>query len=314
MVAGATDYFDGKIARWLGQTSRLGVLLDPAADRLYILATLFAFVVRDIIPWWLAALIVGRDLVLAPTVPLLRRHGYGPLQVSYLGKAATFNLLYAFPLLLIGAHDWAVSAVAQPVAWAFVIWGTALYLWSGALYLVQVGQLVRADRPAPRPPGRGPGEGGARRRWGAGPQPAGPARARAEPGRADPASTSTRLYVDFTSRRLDDGSSRRRVRGRRPAPSRAGRGGRGPGAAERSRPPGRCSRSACCWSASCSRSRTGGRCGRRRTPSGRGRRWSATSRSGSELSDSLQRRAETLSGQLVRERDAALAASGPATG
>lgn len=157
MVAGATDYLDGKIARWLGQTSRIGVLLDPAADRLYILATLFAFVVRDIIPWWLAALIVGRDLVLAPTVPLLRRHGYGPLQVSYLGKAATFNLLYAFPLLLIGSHDWVVSEIARPVAWAFVVWGTALYLWSGVLYLVQVGQLVRADRSAAAPSRQGAG-------------------------------------------------------------------------------------------------------------------------------------------------------------
>lgn len=148
MVAGATDYFDGKIARWLGQTSRIGVLLDPAADRLYILATLFAFVVRNVIPWWLAALIVGRDVLLAPAIPLLRRHGYGPLQVSYLGKAATFNLLYAFPLLLVAAHDWAASAIARPVAWAFVIWGTALYLYSAGLYLVQVGQLVRTDRSA----------------------------------------------------------------------------------------------------------------------------------------------------------------------
>jgi cardiolipin synthase (CMP-forming) len=146
MIAGLTDYFDGKIARWLGQTSKLGVLLDPAADRLYVLATLFAFVVRDIIPWWLAAVIVGRDVVLLLALPVLRRHGYGPLQVSYLGKAATFNLLYAFPLLLIAAHDWAVSDVARPVAWAFVVWGTVLYLFSGALYLTQVGQLVRADR------------------------------------------------------------------------------------------------------------------------------------------------------------------------
>jgi CDP-diacylglycerol--glycerol-3-phosphate 3-phosphatidyltransferase len=145
MIAGATDYFDGKIARWLGQTSRIGVLLDPAADRLYILATLLAFVIRDVIPWWLAALIVGRDLVLAPTVPLLRRHRYGPLQVSYLGKAATFNLLYAFPLLLIAANDWWISDVARPIAWAFVVWGTALYLWSGGLYLLQVRRLVRAD-------------------------------------------------------------------------------------------------------------------------------------------------------------------------
>lgn len=146
MLAGASDYFDGKIARALNQTSKLGTLLDPAADRLYILATLVAFVLRDVIPWWLAALIVGRDLLLAPTVPLLRRHGYGPLRVSYVGKSATFNLLYAFPLLLIGHHDWAVSDVCRPIAWAFVIWGTALYLYSGGLYLAQVVQLVRADR------------------------------------------------------------------------------------------------------------------------------------------------------------------------
>ena len=153
MLAGASDYFDGKIARALGQTSKIGVLLDPAADRLYILATLVAFVLRDIIPWWLVLLIVGRDLLLAPTVPVLRRHGYGPLQVSYVGKAATFNLLYAFPLLLIGAHDWAVSAVARPIAWAFVVWGTALYLWSAGMYLTQVRQVVRADRRT----GAGPG-------------------------------------------------------------------------------------------------------------------------------------------------------------
>ncbi len=148
MLAGASDYFDGKIARALGQTSKLGVLLDPAADRLYILATLVAFVLRDVIPWWLAAIIVGRDLVLAPGVALLRRHRYAPLNVSYLGKSATFCLLYAFPLLLIGAHDWSVSDVCRPIAWAFVIWGTTFYVWSGALYGIQLIQLVRADRTA----------------------------------------------------------------------------------------------------------------------------------------------------------------------
>jgi cardiolipin synthase len=146
MLAGISDYLDGKIARALGQTSKLGVLLDPAADRLYILATLVAFVLRDIIPWWLAAIIVGRDLVLAPGVTLLRRHRYRPLNVSYLGKAATFCLLYAFPLLLIGSHDWAVSDVCRPIAWAFVIWGTTLYLISGAMYGTQLGQVLRADR------------------------------------------------------------------------------------------------------------------------------------------------------------------------
>jgi cardiolipin synthase len=148
--AGISDYLDGKIARALGQTSKLGVVLDPAADRLYILATLVAFVLRDIIPWWLAAIIVGRDLVLAPGVWLLRRHGIAPLNVSYLGKSATFCLLYSFPLLLIGAHDWAVSDLARPVAWAFVWWGTVFYLLSGALYAAQVVQVIRADNAAAR--------------------------------------------------------------------------------------------------------------------------------------------------------------------
>jgi CDP-diacylglycerol--glycerol-3-phosphate 3-phosphatidyltransferase len=147
-LAGASDWLDGRLARRLGQTSRLGELLDPSADRLYILATLVAFVVRDIIPWWLAALIVGRDLVLGLCLPLLRRHGYGPPPVHYVGKAATFNLLYAFPLLLLGAQQGTVGDIAGPIGWAFAIWGTALYLWSGILYLIQVIQLVRADNAA----------------------------------------------------------------------------------------------------------------------------------------------------------------------
>jgi CDP-diacylglycerol--glycerol-3-phosphate 3-phosphatidyltransferase len=145
MFAGISDYLDGKIARALGQTSKLGVVLDPAADRLYILATLVAFVLRDVIPWWLAAIIVGRDVVLAPGVGLLRRHRFAPLNVSYLGKSATFCLLYAFPLLLIGAHDWAVSGVSRPVAWAFVWWGTVFYVLSGVLYGMQVVRVIRAD-------------------------------------------------------------------------------------------------------------------------------------------------------------------------
>ncbi|HZE50552.1 MAG TPA: CDP-alcohol phosphatidyltransferase family protein [Jatrophihabitantaceae bacterium] len=142
-VSGFTDWADGVLARKLNQTSKLGALLDPAADRLYIVATLVGLTLRHIIPWWLAAIIVGRDLLLSLTLPVLRRHGYGPPQVHYLGKAATFNLLYAFPLLLLAARDGTVADVARPIAWAFTIWGTALYLWAGALYVIQVDQLTR---------------------------------------------------------------------------------------------------------------------------------------------------------------------------
>ncbi|HEU5267067.1 MAG TPA: CDP-alcohol phosphatidyltransferase family protein [Jatrophihabitans sp.] len=142
-VSGFTDWADGVLARKLNQASALGALLDPLVDRLYILAALAGLLLRHVIPWWLAALIVGRDLVLGITLPLLRRAGYGPPSVHYLGKAATFCLLYAFPLLLLGTYHGTLADIARPVAWAFTIWGTALYLWSGVVYLRQAIGLIR---------------------------------------------------------------------------------------------------------------------------------------------------------------------------
>jgi cardiolipin synthase len=146
MLSGISDWADGVLARKLNQMSALGALLDPLADRLYIMATLVGLVVRGILPWPIAALIIARDLALSVTLPILRRHGYGPLPVHYLGKAATFNLLYAFPLLLLADGDNPFARIAAPFAWAFTLWGTALYLWAGALYVVQTVQLVRTDR------------------------------------------------------------------------------------------------------------------------------------------------------------------------
>jgi cardiolipin synthase len=141
-VSGFTDWLDGHIARRWNQGSALGALLDPLADRLYILATLMGLSIRGIIPWWLTAAIIGRDLFLATLLPVLRRHGYGPLPVHFLGKAATFNLLYAFPLLLLGDGSNDASAVARVLGWAFAVWGTSLYWWAGVLYVAQVRRLV----------------------------------------------------------------------------------------------------------------------------------------------------------------------------
>jgi cardiolipin synthase len=145
-IAGVTDWADGKLARLLDQSSRLGALLDPAADRLYIVATLVALALRDIVPLWLVLLLVGREVVLGVALLVLRRYGYPPLQVHYLGKAATFLLLYAFPFLLLADTSSAVGDVVRPIAWAFTIWGTVLYLLAGLLYLIQVAGLVRAER------------------------------------------------------------------------------------------------------------------------------------------------------------------------
>jgi cardiolipin synthase len=143
-LAGITDWLDGKLARMLNQQSRLGQLLDPAADRLYIAATIIALAVRGIMPWWLFGAIAGRELIVGVALLVLqRRTVYGALQVSFVGKAATLCLMYAFPLLFLGAHSGTAAEVVRVLGWAFAIWGTALYWWAAMLYLTQVRDLVK---------------------------------------------------------------------------------------------------------------------------------------------------------------------------
>ncbi len=145
-VSGITDFADGWLARRLGQFSALGQVLDPVADRLYILAVVVGLALRDVVPWWVAVLLPLRDLLLAFLVPVLRTRGYSALPVHFLGKAATFALLYAFPLLLLGDGDGTVALLAQVFGWAFAFWGIGLYWWAGALYVWQVRTLL-ATRP-----------------------------------------------------------------------------------------------------------------------------------------------------------------------
>lgn len=140
-LSGVTDYLDGKLARRWNQTSKLGRILDPAADRLYILSTLTALLVRGIIPWWFLLLLFARDILMAYNIASLRRIGYGPLHVNFIGKAATFNLMYAFPLLLLTESDGPIAGFSQVFGWALAIWGAALYWWSAGLYTAQVHQL-----------------------------------------------------------------------------------------------------------------------------------------------------------------------------
>jgi cardiolipin synthase len=149
-VSGLSDYADGYLARRLNQTSRVGEILDPVADRLYILSTVIGLGMRDIIPWWVAVLLPLRDAFLWCLVPFLRSRGYSALPVHFLGKAATANLLYAFPLLLLGDGSGTLSMLAKVFGWAFAIWGTGLYWWAGLLYAWQVRTLMAdRDRRAP---------------------------------------------------------------------------------------------------------------------------------------------------------------------
>ncbi|BDZ43647.1 CDP-diacylglycerol--glycerol-3-phosphate 3-phosphatidyltransferase [Paraoerskovia sediminicola] len=147
LVSGASDWLDGVLARRLNQTSRLGQMLDPAADRLFIFVTLLGLAWRDIVPLWLLVVIVARDVLLLATLPALTRRGHGPLPVTFVGKAGTFALLYAFPLLLLAEAPGWVGETAAVVGWAFSWWGVGLYWIAGVQYVRQVQALRRAEAP-----------------------------------------------------------------------------------------------------------------------------------------------------------------------
>lgn len=134
VIGGASDWLDGYLARRLNQFSRLGEILDPAIDRLYIAATLVGLALREFIPWWLLGLLVARDVLLVALLPALRRRGRIALPVTYVGKTGTFALLWGFPLLLLGGLPFPVGAAIFAIGWAFALWGTFLYWWAGVRY------------------------------------------------------------------------------------------------------------------------------------------------------------------------------------
>jgi cardiolipin synthase len=151
IFAGATDYLDGKLARALNQYSRLGELLDPLVDRLYIGAVLIGLTIRGVLPIWLLLILILRDIALAATLPGLYRIGKGPLPVTFLGKAATLNLLYAFPLLLLAEQDGAAARISGIFATAFAGWGVLLYLLTGFQYLIDARSQIRNARDSVTP-------------------------------------------------------------------------------------------------------------------------------------------------------------------
>jgi len=150
VLAGVTDYLDGWLARRLDQSSRLGRLLDPIADRLYILAVVVALALRHVVPWWIAVALPLRDVLLWGLVPFLRSRGLSSLPVHFLGKAATFNLLYAFPLLLLGHGDGVGHTLARVFGWSFAIWGIGLYWCAGLLYAWQTRRIMQTTPPVRR--------------------------------------------------------------------------------------------------------------------------------------------------------------------
>jgi cardiolipin synthase len=145
IVSSFTDWLDGYLARRLNQFSRLGELLDPLADRLYVVAALAALYIRDLLPIWAVVLLILRDVLMSMLLLYLKRFGITGVPVHFVGKAATMNLLYALPLVLMGTFSGLVGQLAHVFGWAFLIWGITMYWYAGALYFRQVFEMRRVQ-------------------------------------------------------------------------------------------------------------------------------------------------------------------------
>jgi len=144
VISAFTDWLDGYLARKLNQFSRLGELLDPLADRLYVVAALIALYLRNLIPLWVVVALLSRDILMSLVLIHLKRFGITGIPVHFVGKAATMNLLYALPLILLGNFQNVYGEVAHVFGWAFLFWGITMYWYAACLYLRQIQAMRRS--------------------------------------------------------------------------------------------------------------------------------------------------------------------------
>jgi cardiolipin synthase len=134
-----TDFFDGMIARRLHQVSTLGKFLDPLADRVFILALAVMLVVHGTLTWWLAAVIIARDVLVLAVYPWLSRRGVATIPVNFMGKSATAFLLMGLTWLAISATSVSWHRAAHTIGFGLVVVGAVLYWGATYLYAREVG-------------------------------------------------------------------------------------------------------------------------------------------------------------------------------
>jgi cardiolipin synthase len=97
-----------------------------------------------VVPWPFTVALLLRDAMMIACLAVLRRYGYGPPPVHYVGKTATFILLFALPILLLARIT--DSGFWYASGWALAWWGIVLYWLAGLFYVIQVVAAVRAAR------------------------------------------------------------------------------------------------------------------------------------------------------------------------
>lgn len=142
----ASDFLDGFIARRTHTVTELGKLLDPLADRIFIVALAVALVAREVLPLWLALVVIARDVLVLSLFPALESRGIERIRVNFVGKTATASLLTGLTVLAWSETTFAGSGVATPLGMAFSVVGAILYWVAGALYAREAIRKVHALR------------------------------------------------------------------------------------------------------------------------------------------------------------------------
>ena len=133
-VGASTDFLDGFIARRTNSVSELGKLLDPLADRIFIVALAIALVAGGALPWYLAAAVIGRDVLILSLYPLVQKRGIPKIEVNFVGKTATAALLFGLTWLALSETDYGMADVGDDIGIAFIVLGAFLYWVAGAMY------------------------------------------------------------------------------------------------------------------------------------------------------------------------------------
>ena len=144
-ASGFTDWLDGHLARKLDQQTTFGAMLDPLVDRMYIVAALVALAATHIIPLWVVLVLIARDVYMFIALFILKQYGHSAFPVHFVGKAATMNLLYALPLVLLGTFTGNIGKLSYVVGWAFFMWGIAMYWYGAFLYTAQLRDVMRTE-------------------------------------------------------------------------------------------------------------------------------------------------------------------------
>jgi cardiolipin synthase (CMP-forming) len=135
-MAAWTDFFDGYLARRFNSVSELGKLLDPLADRVFIVALAVALVAREVLPLWLAIAVIARDVVILSAFPFVDRSGIQRIPVNFTGKSATAALLAGLTLLAFSETTVPIfgNDTSETVGFVLTVLGAILYWVAGALY------------------------------------------------------------------------------------------------------------------------------------------------------------------------------------